>query len=329
MLTFEVFWGRLGNALAFAAAPSMLATVALAQGGGGAGPVPAIVFAEQGKKSNVLKLMAVDGAQQTVVLANAGSALPNPGWSADGTEIVFSGTLSGARGIFAVRRDGTNLRIVTPLSWDFSAPACSPLPAPDGRAKILFEDRAPGQSFTDLFLVNADGTGLVNLTNTPEASESHPTWAPGAQRIAARVGHGSPWRTDIVVFDLGAASGSVAITAESNVTDVAGSPLQHVATLSSPDWARTNDRIALCAVDSSGQFDLWVIDLSSPAMPLNLTATAGASEQDPSWSADDTRIVFRRNAGATSSGLFRINADGSGLTSLAAKAGKLPDCSRQ
>ena len=45
---------------------------------------------------------------------------------------------------------------------------------PDGR--IVFEANAGGD--VDIFVVNADGTGLTNLTSSPGILELQPAWSP-------------------------------------------------------------------------------------------------------------------------------------------------------
>ena len=52
------------------------------------------------------------------------------------------------------------------------------------RTKIIFaSDRAPGSTRYDLFVINSDGSGLKQLTNTPDRSESFPSFSPDGQTI--------------------------------------------------------------------------------------------------------------------------------------------------
>jgi Tol biopolymer transport system component len=66
--------------------------------------------------------------------------------------------------------------------------------------------------------------------------------------------------------------------------------------------------------------DIWVIDLHDPYNPTRLINTPGYSERYPSWSADDSQIVFTRSPLTTRSkekpGIFVMNADGTGTKSL-------------
>ena len=76
-----------------------------------------------------------------------------------------------------------------------------------------------------------------------------------------------------------------------------------------PDWARTQDKIAVVALDFG---DIWVIDLADPLNPVNLTNTLDIGSTMPSWSPDDTKIVF-----TISVDIYVMNADGSGVTQIA------------
>ena len=64
--------------------------------------------------------------------------------------------------------------------------------SPDRRHVVFASNRGDTGSF-DLFIINADGTGLRQLTDTPE-DESVPVWSPEGQYIAYVVGaYSSQW----------------------------------------------------------------------------------------------------------------------------------------
>ena len=93
----------------------------------------------------------------------------SPDWSPDGTEVLFKYGCRAA-GIYVVDADGTDQKRLR-ASMIGGEPAWSP----DG-TKIAFIDVAG--DFYDLYVMNADGTNPVNVTNTPEVDESSPTWQP-------------------------------------------------------------------------------------------------------------------------------------------------------
>ena len=294
-------------------------------------PDPAIAFvAEKNFSREDLMVMNADGSNQTLVL-EGGKSLGHhqPNWSPDGTQLAFISKIQGD-GVYIINREGTGLRKVVALNAaasDFDGPAWSPVPAPDGRFKIAYSDRARKpdgtlEEDTDLFLVDVDGSGRVQLTNTRGLHELDPTWSPLATRLAAQVfdlvndplGE-SP---DIIQYDLGLTPGNkVTIVSATNLT--AAGPLS-TGFVKSPGWAKTQDKIAVQGRLAGEDFsDIWVIDLVDAANPVNLTRTPARSERDPSWSPDDSRIVFVMTPSEPGSkpSIFVMNADGTGVTKIA------------
>lgn len=53
--------------------------------------------------------------------------------------------------------------------------------------KIIFSGQTAPYGLDDIFIMNKDGTGLKNLTNTPEKWELYPLWADGGP-LGADVG---------------------------------------------------------------------------------------------------------------------------------------------
>ena len=106
-------------------------------------------------------------------------------WSPQGNEIVFSAHVPDFNyrsSIWVVHSDGTGLRqIPVPgcggLRSDPASIGCQkPVWSPDGR-KLMFERHflIPNDHF-DLYTVNADGTGLFQVTNTPDLDEGGGDW---------------------------------------------------------------------------------------------------------------------------------------------------------
>jgi Tol biopolymer transport system component len=301
-------------------------------------PNPAIAFVE----ATDLKVMNADGSNQTLVLA-AGESSYGPGWSPDGTQLVFGSSIQGP-GVYVIDVNGTNLRkvVATITGGGATQPVWSPVPAPDGRFKIAYLDQAGPDDGTiegdnhEVFLVNLDGTGRLNLTNTRELDERSPTWAPSAARLAAAPDKYTSQEPGveggIVVYDLGVgAGGTVTIVGQTNVTAVG--PLSSAYSVFRPAWAKTHDKIAVVLFQTGSSLrDIWVIDLATPASPTNITQTASVSENSPSWSPDDSRIAYQRKNSKNRLSIFVMNADGSGPTEIgnpgAARAQSSPDWRR-
>lgn len=104
----------------------------------------------------------------------------NPAWSPDGTKIVF--TAGGGDAIDIINADGSGRhRLVTKaggesyghMSW-----------SPDG-SRIAVESTRPrdsGHVRLEIWVMNADGTNFVRLTNN-EVPDRHPAWSPDGSKI--------------------------------------------------------------------------------------------------------------------------------------------------
>ena len=105
-------------------------------------------------------------------------------WSPQGNEIVFSSRFPNEdyhSSIWVVHSDGTGLRqlpIAGPcggLNADPTTIGCfNPIWSPDGK-KIVFGRNADDDQ-RDLYTVNADGSGLFQVTHTPNVSEFNGDW---------------------------------------------------------------------------------------------------------------------------------------------------------
>ncbi len=324
------------RALAWVAASGLCLPTALAVlcpdkgggGGSGGGPAtdPAIVVNDNGS----IVVMNPNGTSPTLVLASVeGFGVMQPHFTPDGTQIIFNGSAGAGPGIYVVNVNGTGLTFILPLVSLFDGgPVVSPAASPDGQVKIAFADDTP-DGFSDLFLVNLDGTGLVNLTHSALRAEWQPTWSPQGDALCA-VMISSDETTlfeDCYVYELGVVSGGVAVTNAFSLVNVAGSPLRaDLSEFRYPDWARTRDKILL-SVDLVGLAtgrDLWAIDLANLLNPVNLTGDSTNDESSGSWSPDDAKIIYRFFGLRKNTGIYSMNANGSSRTKLSS-IGKYPD----
>src|ERR671925_261641 len=204
------------------------------------------------------------------------------------------------------------MRRLTVLGFVLAAvaalPAAGATKAPTGR--IAF---SMGNSNRDVYAVNADGSGLVRLTNDP-AADFDPSWSPDGRRIAYR--HEDEKSGQIYVMN---ADGSQ----QRNLTRRRG--LDY-----SPAWSPDGRKIAFDHISvGSTNWDIWVMNADgSGARPL---IASGASEQGPAWSPDGKTIAYQSDRGAPPNygRIWLAHSDGFGRHLLKRQLGERPVWSKR
>ncbi len=143
-------------------------------------------------------MMNVDGTGQMNLTSNLAED-KFPTWSPDGRQIAFTSDRDGNREIYVVNTDGSNLRRLTnDKAVDF-VPAWSP----NGREIAFLSTRnykLSAYTPTDIFVVNADGGGLTNLSGKLGRFIFSLAWSPNGHRIALECG--DPNDRGICVMDV-------------------------------------------------------------------------------------------------------------------------------
>jgi Tol biopolymer transport system component len=185
------------------------------------------------------------------------------------------------------------VRLVTVLGFALAAVAALPgagaTKAPTGR--IAFSMGSPLPK-ADIYGVNADGSGLVRLTEDP-AADFDPSWSPDGRRITYR--HEDERSGQIYVMN---ADGSQ----QRNLTRRRG--LDY-----SPAWSPDGRRIAFGSV-RAGKATIWVMRPDGSGR-RRLSRVYG---EYPAWSPDGRKIAFDHidfGSGSTDWDIWVMNADGS------------------
>ena len=298
-----------------------------------------IAFTRSVEDAEGLFVIGVDGSGERYLGEGAG-----PVWSPDGELIAF--TRAGVDGydIFAMNADGTEQRQLTHAAGDDLRPAWSP-----DAVRIAFDTERDGDltaesPVTEIYLMNADGTGQQQLTDGG-GKNRRPVWAPGGRRIAFTTEEweyhyiysinpdGSDRRRLTYTTDdrdpVWSPDGrTVAFTSDrqanyrSFVTGVDGAGQKQVADMGDtgvPAWSPGGARIAFSCCEGRLGY-IWVVDTERRGRRLDATAGTDWAD-DPVWSPDGARLAFSRSMSADNAlgfvdEIFLIDADGTNVTQV-------------
>jgi Tol biopolymer transport system component/uncharacterized membrane protein len=207
--------------------------------------------------------------------------------------ILFESDRDGNFEIYSESDSGQVLRLTNSPSADVQA-AWGPR-----MDRIAFTSNRDGQN--EIYIMNADGSGLVNLTNNP-ADDQQPTWSVDGAWIAFTSNRDGNY--EIYVIDLSASQ-------IRNLTNSPGNDTQ-------PNWVRSN------TADPSGEYIVFTSDRdgnqeiyrmkTDGSEPVNLTANP-ASDQMAKGSSDGVLLLYTTNRDGQNE-IYSMRIDGNGAANL-------------
>jgi Tol biopolymer transport system component len=245
--------------------------------------------------------MSADGSN-VERLTTQGSAYKDLQLSPDGTRIAFYADLGACYDIWVVNLDGTGL---TQLTGVAGYERCNEMPewSPDGSKIAFISSRHPELGW-DAYVVNADGSGVVNISNNPSTdvgtyNESVDGWAPDGRVVMSSTRDGT-LRTYLVSPD-----------------GTGLEPLFGTGDYLYPQWSPDGTKV-LAASDREGNRELYVLDADG-SDAVNVTHDPGYdgtfARGGAAWSPDGSMIAFysRRTGDAE---IYVVRADGTGLVDV-------------
>ena len=239
--------------------------------------------------NQILYVRLATGTVQFYTLSAGGAGIPVgtatsdyidfPRASPDGMHLAYVRGNSTTR-ISVMDPDGKNSR-------DLST-TCGTEPAwrPDGQAVAYSCAEA---NASDIYIVNADGTGAHNITNSPGAHEEHPSWSPDGTKI---------------VFEGNDAGGGLFII---NADGSNRTQLTTVSTDEYAEWSPVGQTIAFARWNGGTR---QILTITADGNTVTEVSPSFANiDQTPTWSQDGSQIAFVRYLGS-SYDLYQVAAGG-------------------
>ena len=232
------------------------------------------------------------------------------------------------------------------------AGACCPRWSPDGRRIAFSAPHGSPPLLSDIWVMNADGSGLVNLTRAPQQDNQEPSWSPDGKQIVFSALLGNTLTLSLMHADSsqkrlllrGMEGDSPAWSPDGKhiafisqlgdtlsaiyVMNTDGSYITRLTRVqgfySSPVWSPDGKHLLYAYTsDSLHPSDVYVMNANG-SQPVRLVGNPSdiASYFPTSWSPDGTKILLQSvyitdgHSGEITVRLWVMNADGSGQTPL-------------
>jgi len=259
-----------------------------------------ILFSSKRDGNSEIYVMNADGTGQTRLMNNTafdGFAC----WG--GYKIAIQSTRTGSSQIFSMYPNGTGLTRLTINSSNEYDPSWSP-----DRKKIAFSRYNSTYQSTDLYIMNADGTGqtviIAHVVMSVYEAYRDSCWSPDGTKLAVASNHDG--NGEIYIYDTNGTE-LKRLTNSPGVYDGA------------PCWSPDGTKIAFVS-DMDGDNEIYFMNADGTGTPTKLTNNS-ASDNLPSWSQDGTKIVFESYRDGKMEIYVMNAADGSFQTRLTTTLG--------
>ncbi len=245
-------------------------------------------------------LVVLPTQTQTAVPLVVQGGNPTP-IGAEHLQIAYASTRTGVAQIYVTGLLSDQAIAVTNIQGG----ACQPSWSPDG-SRLAFispcaikKDTYQGSS---LYIINADGSGLMQLPAAPGGGDFEPAWSPDGRTIAftsLRDGY-------MQIYSYGFDNGSVRRLSKTSTNRSARQPA----------WSLNGEHIVY-AYQRVNTYELWQMDSSGSNETQLFTSGDELSNRYPVWSKDGSYILFNQSSQTdfTFPSLFslKLGADNSAL----------------
>jgi TolB protein len=191
-----------------------------------------------------------------------------------------------------MNEDGSDVKRITQIGRVYDAHY-----SPDGQ-KIIFSRPAGRNNYNDVWIMNADGSNMVNLTNTQDNVEAFPSFSPDGSKIVYTFA--SPAGVEIYTSNADASNRKPLTTGGYDLL---------------PVWSPNSARIAFMSLRGAqirNGYQIWVVNADGTGLKA-VTSNPFFNEY-PVWSPDSAQLAYSQYD-PKSGQAWRVvvkNADGSG-----------------
>lgn len=227
-----------------------------------------IVFVSRRDGNGEIYVINDDGTELTRI-TNSKAYDFKPIWSPDGTRILYRSRTRGGRNswnpkfdVYVCNADGTgHVRLGEAYLYD-------PVWSPDGE-KVLFISKKDGNE--EIYVANADGSGIFRLTNNKEDDDS-PSWSPDGSKIL--------FRSKGLLYLMDPDGGNI-------------EQLVHEGSFEHPKWSPDGKYIAFLMTGGSCHNALCIMDYEIKRIELlgDCGPNMALINHEISWSPDGSKIA--------------------------------------
>jgi Tol biopolymer transport system component len=235
-------------------------------------------------------LMNADGSNQRPLRADGVHTFEFV-WSPDGTRLAYAfgdGNVYVIEAVAPTGGDSTAAPVNVSTGKIVNSTDIEADWSPDG-GKLVVRNAQLCGGCSDLYTVNADGTGRTQLTSAP-GFETSPRWSPGGGLIAYEAFRGID--RNLYVLDAAGAGAEVKISGDLGV-------------FGAPAWSPDGSRLAFVSLIGLG---VHVVNADG-SNPTLLNGDEG-TKLNLFWSPDGSRVAFTNSSGVGFTDVFVVNADG-------------------
>ncbi|MBN1430128.1 MAG: PD40 domain-containing protein [Anaerolineae bacterium] len=214
-----------------------------------------IAFVSMTSTLQIIGIFVLDHADDTIFQVTQGDGT-NPSWSPDGTRLAY--TCNNGTDVCVINIDGTEQ---ANLTADSERMESYPDWTMDGRIVFMSNrDVSDKGRYSELYIMNPDGTGVALLTHDEKAYNANPSVSPDGTRIVYESDRDVANKSEIYIMNIDG-SDNVRITTDDSWNQ-------------NPVWAPDGHSLLFAMSGGDGNIDLYTINLDG-SNKFRLTQNVG------------------------------------------------------